>query len=97
MSLDDFFVDIGELRRCVDTLLDRLESEASQLRMREDALWVVPRDALYDVYDYPQSMAVRSLSECWELAQRSAAGTPDLRGLVWLSHLLRYAGEDGPA
>lgn len=94
-------VDIGELRRIVNDLLDHVEAiNGPELRLDQDYYWDVDSDLLYDMTkDVPKADLVGSLGDSWEflLNLRKQEGDIKIEGpslmLIHAAPLLRYIGE----
>lgn len=89
-----------EIKHALQLLLDEFESHgASEWEIDEDFYWNVPPDARYDPYNKPLELTLGQLSEDVREVRSIARGDkPSVPlGLVWLSTILRLAGEKGPS
>jgi hypothetical protein len=92
-------VNIGELRRIVNDLLDHVESvNGPELRLDQDYYWDLNSEAMYDVTKKVSNVdLVGSLGDSWEFLlnmQRDdiKQDGPSLM-LIHAAPLLRYIGE----
>jgi hypothetical protein len=92
-------VNIGELRRIVNDLLDHVESaNGPELRLDQDYYWDLSSEAMYDVTKKVSNVdLVGSLGDSWEFLlnmQRDdiKQDGPSLM-LIHAAPLLRYIGE----
>jgi hypothetical protein len=88
-----------EIRRALELLLEDFEVHgATEWEFDEEYYWDVPSDQRYDNYNQPTQLTTGQLTEDMErvrlIARRENAPVP--LGLVWLSNVLRLAGEKGP-
>lgn len=89
-----------EIKHALQLLLAEFESHgASEWEINEDFYWDVPPDARYDSYEKPAELTLGQLSEDVREVRSIAGGDkPSVPlGLVWLSTILRFAGEKGPS
>lgn len=60
-------VEIGDLRRIVNRLLDHIESNGqSAIRLYDTFYWDVPEEGRYGSDDRPDDLDVRSLHDDWD-------------------------------
>jgi hypothetical protein len=92
-------VNISELRRIVNDLLDHVESVSGpELRLDQDYYWDLDSEAMYDVSKNVSSVdLVGSLGDSWEFLLNMRRGDIKKDGpslmLVHAAPLLRYIGE----
>ena len=89
-------IDLPELRRVVEILLNDLEQQGYRtVRLDDDYYWEIPKEDLYSPYAAPKDLAMGQLTHDWERLQEILHGSssPLAYGLVWLSSLLRAIGQ----
>jgi hypothetical protein len=96
-----FEIDLLELKRVVDRLLDHAvrDLHIARVEIKEDHYWHVDGDALYDMTKTPaeenDGLDIGSLSEDWEFASALLRdeNEPIAPLLAKVVPLLRYIGE----
>jgi hypothetical protein len=89
-------VDIKRLRAVTDRLFEYLlTSGITTIELKSDYYWQIDSNLRYDTYDEPTSFSMGQLSEDLQFVEQIESGErpPSAYGLVWLSSLLRYIGE----
>lgn len=89
-------IPVVELRRAAEVLLEHVRNvEGDVIELDKDMFWVVPAEALYDVYQQPATLDVGQLSESWQSVAEIARDEKPALGyaLVWLSDVLRAVGQ----
>lgn len=94
-------INIGELRRIVNDLLDHVEAiNGPELRLDQDYYWDVDSGLLYDMArDAPKTELVGSLGDSWEFLLNLRKQESDIKAegpslmLIHAAPLLRYIGE----
>jgi hypothetical protein len=92
-------ISCADLQRIATLLLEHLENMGNhELEVGKDFYWEVRQADRYDRYEMPSELSVGQLSEDWQLLQEILSGKsePLGYGLVWLSSILRVAGEEAP-
>ncbi len=88
-----------EILCALKILLDDFDVHgAANWEFDEEFYWDVPYDQRYNSYDQPKKLTMGQLSEDVDQLRMIAKGenAPVPLGLVWLSNVLRLAGEKGP-
>ncbi|NTW40619.1 MAG: hypothetical protein HGA44_12155 [Cellulomonadaceae bacterium] len=89
-------VPVALLRRASDLLLNHLESVAGEsVVVDADFFWSIGPEQTFDAFVEPSSFTVGQLSECLEHLERIVDDPSRATSfaLVWLSDLLRGAGQ----
>jgi|GEM_PF-743359 len=89
-------IDIEELRKAVNVLLDHLRDRGiREIKLGKDYYWEMDAEKLYDATTDPTDFSVGSLFDDLESIQRLAAGNdePVVPLLLKLAPLLRYIGD----
>lgn len=88
-----------QLRSALQSLLEDFEVHgASEWEIDKDFYWDIDQENRYDSYEKPTAITLGQLSddvgEVLAIARGEKPPTP--MGLVWISNILRLAGEMGP-
>jgi hypothetical protein len=93
---DEMIIDTANLRRCFEALVNHLEETGqAAVEVPWDFYWEASRDDLYNPYAQPTNLTLGQLSDDWSEMLKIADGEmpPVGYALVWLSSILRAAGE----
>jgi hypothetical protein len=90
-------VKISKLRDIANNLFQHFEATGlDEISLSRDYYWWIPKEAIYDPYNQPESMSLGQLSDDLLELEKIGTGeqTPIPYALVWLSTLLRAIGEE---
>lgn len=88
-------IDVQELRRFADILLQTVEeNEGRTFMLEEDDFWSVPPDALFDIEHGPGKLTIGSLAWSHEFLSKMLDDPDDVLpyGLVWLAEIFHAIG-----
>lgn len=88
-------IPVERLRAACALLVDHLARiEGDVIELERDYFWSINDEALYDVYQEPESLGIGQVSESWAHVERLLDGEVDVptRHVVWLSDVLRAIG-----
>lgn len=89
-------VEITDLRRIVNRLLDHIESSGKRsIVLKETFYWDVPEEERYGIDDRPASLDVRSLHDDWDCIRflLEEGEEPIVDQLSEAATLLRFIGD----
>ena len=89
-------IDVGELRRAANILLDHLEATGrGNIDIQNDYYWSIDPEQRYNVYAQPTDLSVGQITDDWAEVRAIANGEKEAigYGLTWLASVLRAAGE----
>lgn len=94
MSPEPIRIELSELRRVSEVLLDHLEAVVGPtVLIEKDYFWAVDAAEKYNAYDEPSTFSLGQLSECLANLESINETNAVSFALVWLSSLLAAVGE----
>ncbi len=85
-------VDIGVLRRRMDSFLADVERRSPVVEVHSDYYWSVPVDSAFDVYQRPEILTIGQTSEAWANVDRD--GELVDYAAIWFADVLRVIGHE---
>ena len=89
-------ITIDELEAMTRVLFDHLRrTERGTIDVSQDYYWHIPKEQRYDAHSNPTAFTLGQLSDDWSELRKIASGQNDpiAYGLVWLSAVLLYVGD----
>ncbi len=90
-------VQIDKLEIVLYKILDHVKkNHGNSIEIEYDYFWNIPKEERYDPYNEPKRLDIGQLSDNLQEIAKIADGSnePIAFGLVWISNILRFIGEE---